>query len=164
MAGRNTILTSELQKRICENLMLGLSQQDAVTLAGVSESAFYEWLQRGRNEAERLRRSARAKPRAREAVFVEFAEAVKKAVAQSKRVLLGRIVDAGKTTWQADAWLLERRYPREFGQRVIVAQEVQRELEAALDVIGNVISSADYAAVLAALSAADRTAEADGAE
>lgn len=49
----------------------------------------------------------------------EFRDAVQEAEADAKVGALARIQKAGREgTWQADAWYLERKYPREFGRRI----------------------------------------------
>lgn len=49
----------------------------------------------------------------------EFSEAVKKAEATMATTALRRIERAAKEgTWQAGAWMLERRYPHEYGRTV----------------------------------------------
>jgi hypothetical protein len=56
---------------------------------------------------------------ARHALAVEFRDAVKRAEAEAKLAALERIQLAGRGgTWQADAWYLERKCPREFGRRL----------------------------------------------
>lgn len=99
-------------------MILGLSNRDSAALAGISESAFYEWIQRGEAELERLAKNPRARPRENERPFVEFAEAVKRAVPTRKRALVSTIRLASHRQWQAAAWLLERLHPGEFGQKV----------------------------------------------
>jgi hypothetical protein len=151
--GRPPLLTYEIQKTICDNLVMQMTQEDACTLAGVPPGTFYDWKHTGNEE--RQRRQSGLKPREKLQIYVEFAEAIEKARAQGKRALIGRIVKASETTWQAAAWTLERRYPREFGQRVFVEKEVARELENALDIIKETVGEASFTAILAALSAAD---------
>jgi len=70
--------------------------------AGVSHETFYDWLTR----------------------YPDFAEAVKKAEAAFILAALQRIDDAvQKGSWQAAAWLLERKYPAQFGVRQRLALE-----------------------------------------
>jgi len=75
----------------------------AAQYAGIGESTYYEWLQRGREG---------------ESPFAEFAEAIKEAEAQAEvrnMALIQQAAQAG--TWQASAWYLERRYPSRYGRR-----------------------------------------------
>ncbi len=105
MAGRRTKYTPDTVDAICEAIRNGSTQHDAAVMAGVGKTVFYEWYS--------------LKP--------EFAEAVEKAHADFKQKNVTAIRAAGiradKTghlsgSWQANAWLLERKYPEEFGQRM----------------------------------------------
>lgn len=162
--GRPRLLTHEVQRAICDNIIGGLIPEEAAQMAGVARATFYLWKQLGQQEADRLAANPRAKPKAKAQIYLDFLDAIKKTELSFKRTHIVRVQAAGSEHWQASAWILERRYPREYGQRVIVAREVERELEEALDIIGKVIGPAEFSAVLAALSAADRAAETASAD
>lgn len=109
-AGRKTKLTPETVKAVTDAIREGSTQDDAARLAGIARTTFYEWMN--------------AKP--------EFADAVQKAHADFKRAQVKAIRAAGirakkdahgevigtEGSWQANAWLLERKYPEDFGQRM----------------------------------------------
>lgn len=133
---RKPKLNKEIQTALVEGISLGLKIEDACSLAGVSHTAFFNWLNRGETPGAA-------------SLYVDFVEAIKKAQPSRKRVLLSRIYQAArggkivkdkKTTtryeggkavatdvvesehevapdWKADAWMLERGYPDEFGRR-----------------------------------------------
>ena len=63
---------------------------------------YYSWMKRG-EEGE--------KP------FVNFLNAVKEAQAVAEEKALSVISEAQLETWQAAAWLLERRYPEDWARR-----------------------------------------------
>ncbi len=96
MIGRRTICTPEITKAVADNIVLGLSNKDACANAGISETAFYDWLRRGREELERVAQSPRRGIRKREKPFTEFAESIKKAVPRRKQILVGRIQQAAR--------------------------------------------------------------------
>lgn len=48
MAGRATKLTPEIQDRIAQAVKTGMFQNRAARMAGVHESTFYRWMERGR--------------------------------------------------------------------------------------------------------------------
>lgn len=77
--------------------------RDACLACGISESVFYYWQERAVKEKQRK--------------YVQFLEAIEKAKSESKIRSLVRIDKAALEDWRADAWLLERRYPEEFGKR-----------------------------------------------
>lgn len=71
----------------------GLTNRDACTLAGIGESTFYE----------------------KQKDDPEFAERVKRALVQFKHERIKKIRE--DTSWQSSAWLLERKFPEEFGRK-----------------------------------------------
>jgi hypothetical protein len=50
----------------------------------------------------------------------ELAEGIKKARTIDKQWHISNIREKAKTSWQASAWWLERRYGKEFGRSVLV--------------------------------------------
>jgi hypothetical protein len=98
-SGRPTKFTPDTLAAIERALQLGMTRRDACVHGGIDDSTFCEWM----NE----------KP--------EFAELVQKAETHAKLSRVERITKAGQRgTWQADAWMLERKYPQEFAQRLVV--------------------------------------------
>lgn len=79
---------------VIDLLSQGLPVTLATAAAGVGRSTFYKWLE-----------------------DPKFAEQVEAAQARSAVPLLARITSASETQWQAAAWILERRWPGEFGRR-----------------------------------------------
>ncbi|MGH8544065.1 MAG: hypothetical protein ACREX3_10650 [Gammaproteobacteria bacterium] len=84
----------------------------AAAFGGIGRSTLYDWLGRG----------ARAEvdqevPMPEEEIpFVEFFLAVQKALAEWELQQLEAIAEAGKKDWRASAWLLERRFPDQYGR------------------------------------------------
>lgn len=106
--GRKEKLNPDRQKIIVEAIAAGSPHETAVALAGVSKSAFYEWINTGSTAAS--------------GKYKSFHDAVKKAEADAEAARIRRIDQAGKDgDWKADAWYLERRYPERWGRRVISA-------------------------------------------
>ena len=102
--GRPCKLTPETQKAICDALRAGATHRMAADFAGVDVATMQRWL---------------ADPRS---PFREFREAVKGAEAKGDVGALAVIRQAATNgTWQAAAWLLERRHPAEYGRRQVVA-------------------------------------------
>lgn len=85
--------------KVVEMMNTGLSMQDAGYIAGVSHDSIQRWRE----------------------TDPEFNEACFQAKAEFKRIHLERVAEAGKKWWAASAWLLERNFPEEFGQRSTVA-------------------------------------------
>jgi hypothetical protein len=101
--GRPTKLTPEVEKKIRACVGMGMPFARSAMAAGVSYTAFKEWVARGK---------------AGEEPYASFAAALKEAKADGEAMLLGRIVKAaGDDQWQAAAWILERRHPESYGRR-----------------------------------------------
>jgi hypothetical protein len=85
----------EMTQEICKHLSAGMGRVDSCILADIHYDTFCEWMKRA-----------------------EFSEAIKKAETSCKERNLVLIQRAAPKSWQAAAWLLERKYPSEFAQRV----------------------------------------------
>lgn len=116
--GRPTKLTEEVTKVICEAIELGSTYKLAAAAAGVSDRAMTNWLARGRQGGPG------------NALFVRFVRAVKDAEARGVKTCLEVIRKAAREgTWTAAAWLLERRYPAQYGRVSRMPVEHKRDDE-----------------------------------
>lgn len=75
MAGRPTLLTSEVQERICDYIRRGAFEWVAAESCGVSQKTFLEWIARG---------NGTDPDREGNALYAEFAEQVTKARAEAR--------------------------------------------------------------------------------
>ena len=126
MAGRPTDLTPAVQARIVQAIVGGNDNKVAAAYAGIGESTFYAWLERGRKERARLAASPNARPRAKETPFVEFLASIQKAQADAETRNVALIAKAAQEgTWTAAAWWLERKYPERWGRKE--RQQVEHE-------------------------------------
>jgi len=107
--GRPCKLTPEVHQRIVQFLRHGNSQRAAAEAAGITESTLQLWLAQGASGNNR---------------FSEFSEDCKKAQAEWQAGMV-RVVerhavgaDGLPSTWQAAAWLLERRDHKNWGRKV----------------------------------------------
>ncbi len=110
--GRPLKINKDIIDQICLFIENGNSNKDAVVLAGVPESTFYNWKSRAvqLKDAERL-------TWVRYEIYSYLLECIKKAEAKFRAYHISNINSAAKKEWQASAWMLERRYPNEFGRR-----------------------------------------------
>ena len=109
-------LTYELVAQIVELKRDGLCDADVIAALGIHPSTFYRWLKDGET----------AKSGVKRALFDE----VKKAEAEYKRCLLTTIKGAAESRaqyWTAAAWLLERKYPMEYGRMERKAEDAKDE-------------------------------------
>ena len=133
-AGRTSKLTPEIQQSICAKIASGTTYIDAVALSGVGKTAFYRWKALGQ--------------KAKSGKYAEFRDAIDKAETSAREVLLriaydgatqGQTIVENRETFDARGvstglvvikrktksdprmamLMLERRYPEEFGRRVI---------------------------------------------
>jgi len=122
MMKRPTRLTKLLIEQLATYIENGNFAQDACKLADVSEAGYYKWLATGRAILEGEIEKTRAN-----ALTVELVEAIKHADAKFKAYHLSNINRASRTTWQASAWMLERRFPEEYGRRAENSVKVETE-------------------------------------
>jgi hypothetical protein len=109
-AGRRTLLTKKIQDKIVSALSAGNYKEHAARYAGISERTLYGWLKRGEQFEEK------GEPASDEKYFL-FMQAVENAIASSIVEDVAIIRKAGNKHWQARAWMLERRAPKEWGRQ-----------------------------------------------
>jgi len=176
--GRKRVFTPDIIGILVEAFKSGLSNADACTSAGVSESAFYDWLKRGE--------------RKESTVFLEFSENIKSAKLEYKKGLLRKMLAAstekqvtveekrrydadGKLIareviqksapppWQPIAWLLERRYRDEFGRydRLSVDSHAEVSGEVKIKDEREIVKKVSYEELLLLIGIQDRLAADD---
>jgi hypothetical protein len=118
---RPSKLTPELQKRIGDGISLGLTYALASESAGVTYKTFNLWMQQGKNSTS--------------GKYFEFARYIQKCNADAAKALLERINLAAKAgDTRICLWILERRFPDEFGRRVyrktnVVSENISANIE-----------------------------------
>lgn len=124
--GRPTKISKSLIDEFSRVIKAGNYIETAAAYVGISKNTVYDWLRRGAREKERLEKNPRAKLKKSEALFVEFSDAVEKALAAAEIRDVMLIGKAAETQWQAAAWRLERKFPERWGrkERLEVAAEV----------------------------------------
>ncbi len=113
MSGRNKKLNKELIEEICKYIGAGGTNKDACVMANISEAIFYKWLQIGQKDFEENKKT----------IYVEFFESIKKAQIKFKLWHVQNISNAAKAgTWTASAWVLERKFYEEYGNKAHIRQ------------------------------------------
>ena len=112
--GRKSLLeiTPEIQTLLVEQIEAGQPIRYACALAGIGETAFFSWLEKGREDG--------CKPE-----YADFAKAITRARGRKVHRLLKSIEDAGgiesavtgQRDWKALAWLAERTEPEFFSPK-----------------------------------------------
>ena len=105
----------EVGSKIRASISVGMKYKDACAVAGVTERVFYYWKKRAEKTADKLESGELTDAKASECIYFQFFQSLKEAEAKAKLSLLSKI----KTdpSWQSKAWILERRYPDEWGRR-----------------------------------------------
>ena len=98
-----TKLTDKLCDEICNDIKAGVPIKHAAISHGITEVTFYNWYNQGKT----------AKSGAKKQFYDKVEEAKSVAITLRAR----RIYKAGETSWQADAWWLERVDPDNFGRK-----------------------------------------------
>lgn len=99
--GRKCKLTPEVQQRVVECLGLGSNRANAAAAAGVGETTFYRWMERGEASSK--------------GIFREFWEAVRAAELDAELTALRHWHTAMPNDWRACKEFLERRFPKRWG-------------------------------------------------
>ena len=103
---RPTKLTPESQEVIVDGINAGLTFRLSCARAGVNPATFYRWLEKG--ETANVGR------------YSEFCDAVSRAKADSALRLVSQITLQAPMDWRAAAFMLERRFPDDYGKRTEV--------------------------------------------
>jgi len=105
--GRRSRLTKRLTDDICGLVERGATEKIAYTALRVPHRTFYRWKAKGRDDAEADKKTA----------YAQFYDALEPATAQFEITHIENIAKASKASWQASAWLLERKYPERYARR-----------------------------------------------
>ena len=101
---RSCKLTPEIQQRISDNIALGLTYSLAASSAGITYKTFNIWLNKGKTE--------------KSGKYYQFYKYIIKCNADGALKLLERLNEAAKGgNCQVCMFILERRFPDEFGRR-----------------------------------------------
>lgn len=102
---RPTKLTQEVKKRIVAAIKQGATYELSSQYGGIHYDTFNRWMKQGQEETE--------------GEFCQFYEAIKKAEGEAVVGWLRKIeASARDGNWQAAAWKLERRYPKDYGKQL----------------------------------------------
>ena len=99
----NLKLTDELCDNICKDIKEGVPIVHASVANGISTSTFYSWYDKGKE--------------AKSGKYKKFYDEINEARSVAVTLRAKRVYKAGETSWQADAWWLERVDPENFGRK-----------------------------------------------
>lgn len=119
--GRPTELTPAVQDTLADLLRRGMTRQAAAAAVGIGWATLKEWVARGEGTDP---------DREPTEIYAAFAAAIREAEASFEAEAIADIRAAttfgGAPDWKAKAWLLERRFPEQWGNRT--KQEVKQEV------------------------------------
>jgi abortive infection bacteriophage resistance protein len=99
---RPSKLTPDIQKRIGENIALGLTYRLAAESAGITYKTFNLWMTKGRNSTS--------------GEYYRFYKSIQKCNADAAKKCLERLNESAKAgNCQVCMWILERRFPKDYG-------------------------------------------------
>ncbi len=102
-------LNDELIGKAVKHLKAGNYAGVVIQYLGISETTYYYWLQRAREEQKiREKNPELADPESD--IYIRFANEVREAEAEAELRNITLIQQAAQDTWQAAAWFLERKH------------------------------------------------------
>jgi hypothetical protein len=116
-----TTLTKAIVNDLQTYVERGLSLEDACILTGITHDVFKSWRQN----------------------YPEFDDFISRCMIRVEDDALNYIKEAmGGGTWQASAWMLERKYPAKYGKRDMLKQEIFYSHQKFVKIILEVINEA----------------------
>jgi transposase len=100
--GRPTALTPAVQKDIYNAIAAGAYVSTAAAIGGISERTLFAWMRRGAEEPD--------------GIYGQFVQSIKKGLAMAEMKYVLVIGEAAKEHWQAAAWMLERRFRKNWAR------------------------------------------------
>lgn len=116
--GRRPIISKEVADTIAGYIKIGVFVDEACGAAGISRASYYNWMERGRAERERMRMLGDVVPREEEKDYVDFLDIVEKAYDEATLRNMAVVAKASERgDWRAATWWLEQARPHKYGKR-----------------------------------------------
>lgn len=110
MGRRTKLLNKDVKDTILKYIRNGNYIKTACMASGISEATYYSWVQKAEHPNDNGN-----------SVYAEFLKDLKKVEAENIAHNVENIQGASDNdhrNWMASAWLMERKYPAEFGKRL----------------------------------------------
>ena len=127
--------------------------ETAAAMCGLHPRTARRWMKRGADELDRL--EAGKPPKPDEAIFAKFAAGVRKAEGDGEGTMVDRLVKHGETDPNSVIRFLERKFPKRWGNRIKVTQELETEIDAIFAKMEKHLPPEVFARVLESLDAPD---------
>ena len=114
-------LTSDIQKKIGDGISLGLTYSLAANSAGITYQTLNQWISKGKTD--------------KSGKYFQFSQYIQKCNADAAKKCLERLNEAAKAgNCTVCMWILERRFPEDFGRRVyrknnVVSENLNQNVE-----------------------------------
>ena len=112
--GRPTLLTQEIQDKLCTLIAQGLPKERACWLVGISDVSMYTWVQKGQEDPD--------------SAYGAFASALKKAEAEATLYFYDQIKAGKAGEWQKWARIWEGLQPSVFARRIEVSGDPDKPI------------------------------------
>lgn len=113
--GRPPKYTPERLKAILKSISNRIPYQLAAEANGICEDTLYDWLNTGKRDL----------AQGNDTILAQFTESLKK-IEQKRMETHLRKLKKNVKNWQADAWILERRWPKHFGTNAVLREQEER--------------------------------------
>lgn len=115
--GRPSVFTPQNVKKVTDALRLGATYRMAAQYGGVSYDSLNDWMNKGKKAA-KYADNGQDIPQDLDGYY-QFYQELQKAEAEAVLGWLAKIEkEANEGNWQAAAWKLERRYPKDYSRNV----------------------------------------------
>ena len=116
---RPSKLTDTVIADVKKLLFLGVPHNKIGDYLGLSNRTFYNWMSQGEALRDKVLAGELKRPKAEEKRLIQLFHTVKRGDAEFVRNNLVKMAAASNDgkNWQAIAWMLERRFPKEFGRK-----------------------------------------------
>jgi transposase len=114
---QRTKLTEDVSHRVVLLIRAGNWVSVTAEATGVHRSTIYSWVERGEADVDA----------GLDTIHARFAQAFTKAQAEAQVLLVGMVRAAAvRGDWRAAVWMLERRFPEQWGRKAVVEIVVER--------------------------------------
>ena len=119
--GRKPMLNPELAETIAGYVRVGVYIEEACGAAGIGRGSFYNWLERGRAERERMKLMDTEEPKPSEKMYLDFLNMMERAYDEATLRKVAVITKSAENgDWRAASWWLERTRPQKYGLKAQV--------------------------------------------
>lgn len=133
--GAKPILVSnkEAIKVFLEGIQLGQTIKDSAEFSNIAPSSIYLWVEKGEADKEAGKKT----------IYSDFLESFYRAKQQFIRNALYQMHQASKHDWRAAAYLLKIRYPKEYGDKQVVAFDNSKDMFKAIQELSEKIDETE---------------------